>query len=527
MPNAKSPAALLSLSDRQGLGTLASALRRFGYRLIATAGTAAAIRELDLACEEVGELTGFPPLLDGRVKTLHPKILAGVLAEPKIGSHAADLERYEIPLISVVAVTLYPFERLRSASASPDEIREAIDIGGVTLLRAAAKNYENVSVLSAPEHYGPFVQALESGGPTLEQRQRLAAEAFALCERYDAAIAGYFGSRPGPDGELADVLRAGLPRRIELRYGENPWARAVFLLRDDVGGAGFPRQLAGKELSYNNLLDVDACLRLLAPPEEPRGFPPEGRSTRGVRAAIVKHTIPCGLAARDSALAALRAAVGADPKSAFGGIVACSAPLDAAATAYLKERFLEVVAAPAFDNDALALLAAKKNLRLLQYDQALPVKLTQGAKVRSALGGVLVEYPDAQALPDEWRLATDRQPTAAEWRDLLFASGAVRLVKSNAAVVAKDEVTLGVCGGQTNRVAAVELACERSGDQVRGAVLATDGFFPFADGVEAAARAGISAVVAPSGSIRDLEVVAAARAAGISLVFAKRRYFLH
>ncbi len=280
-------------------------------------------------------------------------------------------------------------------------------------------------------------------------------------------------------------------------------------------------------MSYNNLLDVDSCLRLLAPLEEPRGFPASARSSRRAVAAIVKHTVPCGLAARGSAAEALAAALGADPISAFGGIVACNAPIDEAAAALLQPRFLEVVAAPEFAPAALALLQKKKNLRLLTFERDLPTRLLTTAKVRSALGGVLVEYPDPEAQPDEWRVVGAKRPTDAQWRDLLFGFNAVRHVKSNAAVVIADEVTLGVCGGQTNRVAAVELACQRAGAAVKGAVLATDGFFPFADGIEAAARAGIAAVVAPSGSIRDAEVEAAAAAAGVALVFTSRRYFLH
>jgi phosphoribosylaminoimidazolecarboxamide formyltransferase/IMP cyclohydrolase len=264
----------------------------------------------------------------------------------------------------------------------------------------------------------------------------------------------------------------------------------------------------------------------LAPIEEPLGFPAmTGR--HAVTAAIVKHTVPCGLAARDTALDAVTASLGADPISAFGGIVACSAEVDAQTADVLASRFLEVVAAPAYSDEALDRLRQRKNLRVLQFEPDVPAALMNAVKVRSALGGVLVEYPDPQALPDAWTLMSDRYPTLSEWRDLLFGFGAVRQVKSNAAVVVKDEVTLGVCGGQTNRVAAVELACARAGEAVHGATLATDGFFPFADGLEAAARAGIAAVVAPGGSVRDAEVIAAAKSAGISLIFASRRYFLH
>ena len=518
-------AALLSLSDRQGLDKLAAALRSRGFRLVATSGTASAIRALGIECDEVGDLTGFPPLLGGRVKTLHPNVFAGILASRADESHVAELERYNLPAFSVVAVTLYPFERVVAGGASEADAVENIDIGGVTLLRAAAKNYADVAVLSDPRQYDEFIGALESGGWSQDQRRDLAAAAFARCEEYDAAIARYFAPAETDRAEPPRTLQLSMPRELALRYGENPWARAAFYLGGDA--PPHPRQLSGKTLSYNNLLDVDSCLRLLAPVEEPGGFPASARTHRTVQAAIVKHTVPCGYAARESAAAALETALGADPISAFGGIVACSGRIDKAAAELLHARFLEVVAAPGYDEDARSLLAAKKNLRLLEFDAGLPAALLRAPKIRSALGGVLLEYPDPDAPKDEWKVVSPIAPGQSQWRDLLFAFGAVRQVKSNAAVVVKDEVTLGVCGGQTNRVAAVELACKRAGDAVRGAVLATDGFFPFADGVEAAAAAGIGAVVAPSGSIRDSEVIAAATRLGLPLVFASRRYFLH
>ena len=515
MLSARSPAALLSLSDRNGLAPLAGVLRRHGYRLIATGGTAAAVREIGIACDEVGDLIGHPPLLDGRVKTLHPKIMAGILADPSIPAHVADLERFEIPPISVVAVNLYPFEQTAARDGTTSaEIVEQIDIGGVTLLRAAAKNHARVSVLSSPEQYEGFAGTLGRGGPTPDERRRWAVEAFALCERYDAAIVAHFSG----------ASRSA--RVTKLRYGENPWARAQFQ-HDAAGAVRLPEPLAGKALSYNNLLDVDSCLRLLARPEPPRGFPHEAVSRRAVVAAIVKHTVPCGLAVRDSAADALAEALGADPISAFGGVVACNAPLDAPAAHLIAARFLEVVAAPDFSAEALVVLAARKNLRVLRFEPLLPERLLSAPKVRSALGGLLVEEPDPAAERDEWTVVTPRAPSAEQWRDLLFAFGAVRFVKSNAALVARGESAIGVCGGQTNRVSAVELACLRAGSAASGAVLASDGFFPFADGLEAAARAGIAAVVAPHGSIRDQEVIEAARKSDVALVFTARRYFLH
>jgi phosphoribosylaminoimidazolecarboxamide formyltransferase/IMP cyclohydrolase len=518
-----SPGALLSLTDTTGLPDLARALASAGYRIVATSGTAKAVRSAGVPCEEIEALTGFPALLGGRVKTLHPNVFGGILARGDAGDEA-DLARHGIARFAIVAVNLYRFEDVATnASASESQVLEQIDIGGVALLRAAAKNYEHVSVLADPSLYAGFIATLGRGGPTREQRRSWAAEAFRRVARYDAAIGTYF-SRETQLAELPDVLELTLPVQSRLRYGENPWAKAAFY-HGDV--AGLPKQLGGKQLSYNNLLDVDSCLRLIAPIEEPVGFSREALPRGRISAAIVKHTVPCGLAAADSAADALKAALGADPISAYGGIVAVNAPIDAACAGILKPRFLEVVAAPAFDGAALEMLATKKNLRLLSFDPSVPAKLRAGTTVRSALGGVLAERPDPAAPPDEWRVMTDRRPDAACWQDLLFAFGAVRQIKSNAAVVAHAQVTLGICGGQTNRVAAVELACRRSGDAVKGAVLATDGYFPFADGIEAAIKFGIAAVVAPSGSIRDAEVVEAARRANVVLVFASRRYFLH
>jgi phosphoribosylaminoimidazolecarboxamide formyltransferase / IMP cyclohydrolase len=517
------PVALVSLTDRTGLPELAHALIKAGYRIVASTGTAAAIRSLPLPCEDVEAITGFAELLGGRVKTLHPAVFGGILARPGRGDDTAELERYGISAVAVVAVNLYRFAQ---TATRPDvteaQAIEQIDVGGVALLRAAAKNYEHVSVLAEPGLYPEFIAALERGGPSKEERRRLAARAFALVAEYDDAIASYFAR--GDAKELPDVLSLNLPLRSRLRYGENPWARAAFYHGEEKA---FPQALSGKTLSYNNMLDVDSCLRLIAPIAEPAGFPADARAKNPVVAAIVKHTVPCGLAGANSSKQALEAALGADPISAFGGIVAVNARLDLASAELLKPRFLEVVAAPDFDQAALELLRAKKNLRLLRFDPELPAQLRAGTTVRSALGGVLAEQPDPAAPPDEWKVVTPKKPSPQTWRDLLFAFGAVRQVKSNAAVVVRDQVTLGVCGGQTNRVAAVELACRRAGAGVNGAVLATDGFFPFADGVEAAIAAGIDAVVAPSGSIRDAEVIEAATRGGIALVFTSRRYFLH
>jgi phosphoribosylaminoimidazolecarboxamide formyltransferase / IMP cyclohydrolase len=517
------PVALVSLTDRSGLKELAKALSTAGYRIVASSGTAAAIRALNLPCDDVESLTDYPALFGGRVKTLHPRVFGGILARPVLPSDAEELQMHNIQPVEVVAVNLYRFAEAASQADAPEaHVIEHIDVGGVALLRAAAKNYEHVSVVAEPGLYPEFIEALARGGPTREERRRWAARAFAIVAEYDNAIASYF-ARDKADG-LPDVLSLNMPLRSRLRYGENPWARAAFYHGE---GNTFPDVLAGKTLSYNNLLDVDSCLRLIASIGEPLGFPADALAANPVYAAIVKHTIPCGLAAARTSKDALEAALGADPISAFGGIVAVNARLDLASAEILKSRFLEVVAAPEYDSAAFDVLRAKKNLRLLRFDPLLPAQLLAGTTVRSALGGLLAERPDPSAPPDEWKVVTDQKPSAAQWRDLLFAFGAVRQVKSNAAVVAHNQVTLGICGGQTNRVAAVEIACARAGSGARGAVLATDGFFPFADGLEAAISAGVAAVVAPAGSIRDAEVIEAARRGGVILVFTSRRYFLH
>ena len=516
------PVALVSLTDRTGLPELAAALARAGYRIVASAGTAAALRSLGVVCEDVEALTGYPELLGGRVKTLHPAVFGGILARTN-GDDTSELQRHTIAPISVVAVNLYRFADVASRPDAPEaQALEQIDVGGVALLRAAAKNYEHVSVLAEPGMYGEFIEALAAQGPTTAQRRRWAARAFALVAEYDDAIASYFAGQQSVG--LPDVLSLTLPARSRLRYGENPWAQAVFYHGKEKA---FPQALSGKQLSYNNMLDVDSCLRLIAPIVEPLGFPGDVAAAKPVQAAIVKHTVPCGLASAPTSKDALEAALGADPISAFGGIVATNARLDVASAQLLQPCFLEVVAAPEFDDAALELLRAKKHLRLLRFDPELPAQLLAQTTVRSALGGVLAEQPDPQAAPDEWSIVTKRRPSAEAWRDLLFAFGAVRQVKSNAAVVVRDQVMIGVCGGQTNRVAAVELACRRAGDAARGARLATDGFFPFADGVQAAIDAGIGEIVAPRGSIRDAEVIEAAERGGVTLVFTSRRYFLH
>jgi phosphoribosylaminoimidazolecarboxamide formyltransferase/IMP cyclohydrolase len=508
-------AALFSVYDRTGVVELARDLAATGMPIYATGGTRQHLLANGVEALDVGELTGFPSLFDGRVKTLHPRVFGAILADRENPAHRAEALAHGVPAISVVVVNLYPFEAtVAREGATLEEAIEQIDIGGVSLIRAAAKNFAHVSVLVDPDQYASVRET--RGDTDIALRRRFATRAFERTAEYDSSIARYLEAGLIAS-ELPGSLAITIPLASSLRYGENPQSRAAFYLaRTDH----LPEQLGGKALSYNNLLDLDATLRLLV-----REVPDAQRGV--VRAAIVKHTVPCGVAERISAYDAVAATLEADPVSAYGGIIALDGTVDLATADALAEFFLEIVAAPAFDDDALARLRRKKNLRIIRYDTKLPERLARELRVRSALGGVLAEDDDPDAAPEVWRVASTRQPSANEWRDLRFAWDVVRHVKSNGIVVARDAITRGICAGQTNRVSAVRIAGERAAAFATGAACASDGFFPFADGLEAAAESGCTAVIAPQGSIRDAEVVAAADRLGIALVFSSHRYFLH
>ena len=518
-PRAEREAALISVYDRTGVVALARALEARGTPIYATSGTHKHLIEHDVAAREIAELTGFASLFDGRVKTLHPRVFGGILADRNDPVHERERVEHGVPRIGLVVVNLYPFEvTVAAGDATLDEAIEQIDIGGVALIRAAAKNFEHVTVLVDSSQYAQVIDAPH--GVDRATRRTLATRAFERTAEYDSSIARYLEAGL-PATDLPGSLALTLPIAAPLRYGENPQSRAAFYLsRTDV----LPEQLNGKSLSYNNLLDLDAALRLLVRAPNPQAVMQHGVV---VRAVVVKHTIPCGVAERASAAEAVQLAIDADRISAYGGIVALRGTVDRATTDVLAGVFLEIVAAPSFDADALARLRRKRDLRIIRYDPNLPERLARELRVRSALGGVLAEDDDPKAAPERWRVASERQPDESQWRDLRFAWDVVRHVKSNGVVIVRDAVTRGICAGQTNRVDAVCIATGRAGKFAHGAACASDGFFPFADGLEATADAGCTAVIAPQGSIRDAEVVAAADARGIALVFSTHRYFLH
>jgi phosphoribosylaminoimidazolecarboxamide formyltransferase/IMP cyclohydrolase len=516
--------ALLSVSDKSGLIALARALLAVGAEILSTGGSARALKEAGLSVVEVSEFTGFPEILDGRVKTLHPRLHGGILARRDDSAHRAAMEAHGLAPIDLVAVNLYPFEATVASGADRAEAIETIDIGGPALIRSAAKNHAHVAVLTDPAQYPQVIEALErERGTRLALRRRLAAAAFARTAGYDAAIAAWAARE---EGEVFPERIAFAGRRLQvLRYGENPHQRAAFYATDERRpGLAVARQLQGKELSYNNLNDTDAAFELAAEFEDPA-------------VAIVKHANPCGVAVAEDLRTAWMRALACDPVSAYGGIVALNRPLDGATASALAELFLEVVIAPGADDAARAVLSAKKNLRLL-VTEGMPDPAAPGLTVRSLAGGLLVQDRDAGRLGDgDLKVVTRRAPSERERADLLFAFRVAKHVKSNAIVYAKGGATVGIGAGQMSRVDAARIAVLKSeeasraagesGRRTEGAVVASDAFFPFADGLIAAAEAGVTAVIQPGGSLRDAEVIEAADARGLAMVFTGMRHFRH
>ncbi|MGH2403316.1 MAG: bifunctional phosphoribosylaminoimidazolecarboxamide formyltransferase/IMP cyclohydrolase [bacterium] len=512
--------ALLSASDKTGLVALAQALAAAGAELVSTGGTAKALREAGLQVRPLDLVTGFPEVLDGRVKTLHPAVHAGLLARDTPGDQG-ELKRLGITPIDLVAVTLYKFEEAAASGVAMAKAVEQIDIGGVTLLRAAAKNWARVVVLSDPEQYDAVIAVLKEGGVVPDAlRLRLATEAFARTAGYEAAIAAYFqrAAGQGPPGQdvFPDRLTLAFRKQANLRYGENPHQRAALYTSLPAGPASgevlTAEVLGGRALSYNNIADLEAAWGLVRVLPRPA-------------AAIIKHMNSCGAAVgADVHEAFLRAREG-DPVSAFGGVVATNVPIDRAAAESMGERFLEAIIAPGFEPDALSLLSGKKNLRLLSAGAP---GAAPGLEFRSVRGGLLVQESDAISRDESvWRTATVRAPAPAEWEDLRFAWTVCAHVKSNAIVFAKDGQVVGVGAGQMSRVDSVRLAAAKAGERARGAVAGSDAFFPFPDGVVAAAEAGVTAVIQPGGSVRDEEVIAAANRFGLAMVMTGERHFRH
>ncbi len=515
--------ALISVSDKTGLEPFAKGLQTLGYRFLSTGGTARALREWHLPVMEIADWTGFPEILDGRVKTLHPRVHIALLADLNRPEHQRTLQELGLSPISLVVVNLYPFERALRDGVPESEQIEQIDIGGPTLIRSAAKNFEHVAVVVDPRDYEWVLQRLQAGGLSREERAQLAARAFAHIAEYDALIAQWF-RRYDPEGALPERLTLTYRRVQRLRYGENPHQSAGFYREPFApeGCIATAEQLWGKELSYNNLLDADSALELVREFERPV-------------CAIIKHTNPCGVAVADTPAEAFRRALTADPVSAFGGIVAFNRPVDAltAQAVTAPGNFFEVVIAPDFVLDALALFQQRKgwgqSVRLLRTGILPPPEKMAGTfTLRGLTGGVLYTERDALDLnPDALQVVTERVPTDEEWRDLRFAWRVVKHVKSNAIVVAKGERVLGVGAGQMNRVGAVRLALESAGEQAQGAVLASDAFFPFPDSIERSAEAGIRAIIQPGGSKKDEEVIATANRYAIAMVFTGIRHFRH
>jgi len=519
--------ALLSVSDKTGLVDFARGLAALGIELLSTGGTAALLAKEGIAVTEVASFTGAAEMLGGRVKTLHPRVHGGILARRKHEGDAADMKKHNLVPIDLVVVNLYPFRETVAKGAPFAEVVENIDIGGPSMIRSAAKNAESVAVVVEPSDYKMVLAELQQKREVHEStRKRLQARAFAHTAAYDSAIAGYL-SEQGAGESFAESPPLPEYRRIQaLRYGENPHQRAAFyaaLPPPKEPTLAAAKQLQGKELSYNNILDGSSALEALK--EHAQGA--AGRPA----VVVVKHTNPCGVARAGSIVEAYRLARDADPISAFGGVVALTHAVDGPTASAIAETFLEAVIAPGFDKAALDILKSKKSLRLLEVPllgEARDTWTQEAREMRSVPGGLLVQSRDlAEADPRGWKLVTKRAASSGELEALTFAWSVVKHVKSNAIVLAQKELTVGIGMGQTNRVDSVRIAATRAGEKAKGAAMGSDAFFPFPDGVEVAALAGVTAVAQPGGSVRDEEVIAMADKHGIAMLFTSVRHFRH
>ncbi|WP_213815953.1 bifunctional phosphoribosylaminoimidazolecarboxamide formyltransferase/IMP cyclohydrolase [Glaciihabitans sp. dw_435] len=519
--------ALVSVSDKSGLVELATALNAAGVEIVSTGSTAKTIAAAGIPVTEVASVTGYPESLDGRVRTLHPAIHSGLLADLRLESHERELAEQGIEPFELVVSNLYPFVETIAAGVTGDAAVEQIDIGGPAMVRASAKNHANVAIVTSPASYPQVLKSLSIGGTTLSQRRRLAAEAFAHTAAYDTAVAAWFATEVAEhspafaqvvkaDDAPAESIAIEATLKQVLRYGENSHQSAALYVRADGRGIAQAVQLHGKEMSYNNFVDADAAVRAAYDFAQPA-------------VAIIKHANPCGIAVAsgdgDPIASAHRRAHECDPVSAFGGVIAANRPITLEAAQSIKDIFTEVVVAPGFEPEALEVLQAKKNIRLLQLPQNF---LRENTEIKQISGGELVQTADAQFAPfDQWTLVAGDAVDAGTQADLEFAWTAVRAVKSNAILLAHEGASVGVGMGQVNRVDSCHLAVDRAGDRARSSVAASDAFFPFADGLEVLLEAGVRAVVQPGGSIRDDEVIAAANAAGVTMYFTGERHFFH
>lgn len=505
--------ALVSVYDKSGIGELAKGLREAGVEIVSTGSTATHIAAAGVPVTPVEDITGFPECLDGRVKTLHPAVHAGLLADRRKDEHVRQVKELGLAPFDLLVSNLYPFRETVAAGASEDAAVEQIDIGGPAMVRAAAKNHHSVAVVVDPAHYGEVLDAIRAGGFTLEQRRALAAGAFAHTAAYDAAVATWFAA--GYDTELPPFLGLGLQRAAVLRYGENPHQRAALYVEEsEAGGLARAEQLHGKEMSYNNYVDTDAARRAVHDFADPC-------------VAVIKHANPCGIAVGADVAEAHRKAHDCDPVSAFGGVIAVNRPVSVAMAEQVADVFTEVIVAPSYDDTALDVLTRKKNIRILRC----PEGGTAVRDWRRISGGVLVQTPDRMDTsgdtPEGWRLVAGDPADEAVLADLAFAWRAIRAVKSNAILLARDRATVGVGMGQVNRVDSARLAVSRAGDRAAGSVAASDAFFPFPDGLQVLIEGGVRAVVQPGGSVRDEEVIATACSAGVTLYLTGTRHFNH
>jgi phosphoribosylaminoimidazolecarboxamide formyltransferase/IMP cyclohydrolase len=510
--------ALISVSDKTGLLELAAQLAAAGVEMVSTGSTAATIAAAGHPVTEVSQVTGFAETLDGRVKTLHPSVHAGILADLRLEAHEAQLAELGVSPFDLVIVNLYPFVETVASGAEGDAVVEQIDIGGPAMVRAAAKNHANVAIIVDPADYVMVTKALTLGGTTLLQRQRFAAKAFAHTAAYDTAVAGWFadtlgvrGAHPAADGSPSTLEVSARLQQV-LRYGENSHQHAALYRADGAHGIAQATQLHGKEMSYNNYVDADAAVRAAYDHDAPA-------------VAIIKHANPCGIAVGASIADAHAAAHACDPVSAFGGVIAANRVITREAAESIAPIFTEVVVAPGFDEDALAVLREKKNIRLLELPAGFALPDTE---LRQVSGGWLRQSADRHfAAASDWQLVSGSPASASQLEDLEFAWRACRAVKSNAILLASGGASVGVGMGQVNRVDSCHLAVSRAGERARGSVAASDAFFPFADGLQVLIDAGVSAVVQPGGSVRDEEVIAAAQAAGVTMYVTGERHFFH